>query len=160
MIDQETLKTLFNYDAITGNLINRQDRSGRARAGSIAGNRVNNQIVTTIAGTRHLVCNLVWVYHHGEIQNQTVVHINGNPIDNRIENLRLQADIARAKDYEPDVFLQTLAYELDLLNIALIQHGLDGKTRIRVMRSFANLHKLPSNAKDDEPEQQERMAPA
>lgn len=153
MIEQETLKELFDYDPKTGNLINRRDRSGRAKAGSIAGTRVDDHIIAIIAGKRYQVRNLVWIYHHGEMPDHTVAHINGNPLDNRIENLKLQPDIARPKDYEPEVFLRTLAYELELLNTTLLRHGLDGKTRIRVMRTFANLHKLPSKARHDEAKQ-------
>lgn len=155
MIEQETLKELFDYDPETGNLINRRKRGGRAKAGSIVGSHIpgSNQVTVIIAGKCYQVRDLVWIYHHGEIPDHTAVPINGNPLDSRIENLKLQANIAKPKDYEPAAFLRSLADELDILNTTLIKYGFDDKTRIRMMRSFANLHKLPSKAKKDEAKQ-------
>lgn len=38
---------------------------------------------------RSRVHRLVWIYMHGEIPDGEIDHINGDPADNRIENLRL-----------------------------------------------------------------------
>ncbi|WP_162475414.1 HNH endonuclease signature motif containing protein [Candidatus Erwinia dacicola] len=42
-----------------------------------------------MSGKREYVHRVVWEIHHGEIPEGMVIdHINGNPSDNRIENLR------------------------------------------------------------------------
>lgn len=41
-----------------------------------------------IDGGRYPTHRLVWLYHHGVMPSGHIDHINGDPDDNRIENLR------------------------------------------------------------------------
>ena len=42
-----------------------------------------------LAGRTYREHHLVWLWHHGELPASTLDHINGDPSDNRVENLRL-----------------------------------------------------------------------
>lgn len=84
----ELLKNELNYCATTGTLIWQRDTRGR-RAGTIAGyKRKDGYIEVYIAGRRHLAHRLIWAIVHGSMPQNSIDHINGNPSDNRIENLR------------------------------------------------------------------------
>lgn len=61
---------------------------GRGRVGAPAGT-VNSKgyLVTQVAGKIHLNHRLIYTLHKGRCP-QTLDHIDGNPLNNRIENLR------------------------------------------------------------------------
>lgn len=87
---QIELVEMFDYRE--GQLINRYTRSPRAVKNSVAGSLVKSvgYHSVTINGSRYQLNRLVWIYHNGDIPKGLLVdHINRNPRDNRIENLRL-----------------------------------------------------------------------
>lgn len=49
--------------------------------------RQGRYLATTVAGVTYYLHRLVWQYHTGNVPVM-VDHVNGNPADNRIENLR------------------------------------------------------------------------
>lgn len=62
-------------------------RDGR-RLGGI--NKRNGYVYAAINGKRYLGHRLVWAFHHGDIPSGVEIdHVNRNPADNTIENLRL-----------------------------------------------------------------------
>lgn len=69
------------YDAATGAMNWRA--SGKA-AGSFDGRRVR----IVIDGERYMAHRLAWLYVHGEWPRHQIDHINGDPRDNRLANLR------------------------------------------------------------------------
>jgi hypothetical protein len=88
------LRQLFDYD--DGKLIWKvKPFRGFTNSGKRAGtvNKGYMWVITTqISGERKVygLHRLIWIWHHGAIPNDRVVdHINRNPLDNRIENLRL-----------------------------------------------------------------------
>jgi hypothetical protein len=80
----DEIRKIFDYK--DGNLVWRSQRS-RARKGDVAGTPLNGYIVVRYNGIGYKAHRLVWAWHHGVWPN-IVDHINGNPADNRIENLR------------------------------------------------------------------------
>lgn len=87
-LTQERLQDLFDYNAITGDLI-RKCRKGSASNGSIAGNLMpQGYLRTTVDNCSYLNHRLVWLYVYGYFPENDLDHINRNKSDNRIENLR------------------------------------------------------------------------
>lgn len=86
---QETLRGLFSYQEGEFRWLNSK---GRAKAGSIAGSRRKRDGRNEIRINKviYLASRLAWVYVHGEDPGELIVdHIDRNPKNDRIENLRL-----------------------------------------------------------------------
>jgi hypothetical protein len=81
----QRLHELFSY--ADGKLLWRVDR-GRARVGTEAGAVIpNGRLYVQVDGKKHLVHRVIWYLHHGSVPD-FLDHIDGNPLNNRIENLR------------------------------------------------------------------------
>lgn len=88
-LDRALLRELFRYEC--GRLVYRITR-GRACEGNTAGwldGKGYRRI--TVNGKSYGLHRLVWIYFNGEITDASleVDHIDGDPLNNRIENLRL-----------------------------------------------------------------------
>lgn len=88
-LTQERLKEVLRYDPKTGNLIGICRKRGRS-FGRIMGYRMNlGYLQVGVDGVVYLAHRLVWLYHHGFFPPQHLDHIDGDPTNNRISNLRL-----------------------------------------------------------------------
>jgi HNH endonuclease/AP2 domain len=89
-LTQDLLKELFDYDAETGNLIWRVNRNNhKALAGDVAGTvKADGYRKIRINGRRPYAHRIVWLWHHGSLPDGDIDHIDNNPLNNRIENLR------------------------------------------------------------------------
>jgi hypothetical protein len=87
-LTQEELQRLFSYDPDTGNFIRRVFCNGQ-KVGSVAGcKKPTGYIHISIHGKRFQAHRLAWLYMNGKFPDGVVDHINGDPSDNRISNLR------------------------------------------------------------------------
>ena len=88
LLTQERLKNLFYYDSFLGALIRKRAKATQ-RAGSIAGCLMpQGYLVTRVDNILYFNHRLVWLYVNGYFPENDIDHINKNPSDNRICNLR------------------------------------------------------------------------
>lgn len=89
MITQSELKYFLDYNEETGIFTWLQFASSKATPNSIAGTiRNDGYISISINKKPYLAHRLAWLYVHGEFPENIIDHINGNPSDNKISNLR------------------------------------------------------------------------
>jgi hypothetical protein len=85
-ITQERVQELFEYRD-DGHLI-RKKSAGSAKAGSVSASiDAKGYSRTVVDGQNLLTHRVIWVYHNCNLPKQ-LDHIDGNPMNNKIENLR------------------------------------------------------------------------
>jgi len=81
-LSAERVRALFDYDPADGRL-HRKDLSRRDRRATAKG-----YFTITIDNRVYQEHRVVWLWHYGEWPKQGIDHIDRNPLNNRIENLR------------------------------------------------------------------------
>lgn len=82
------VRELFDYDPEEG-VLRWRISAGKAKAGNIAGRTSpRGYRKVTIYYHSYLEHRLAWLHYYGEWPKQQIDHINRNPSDNRISNLR------------------------------------------------------------------------
>ncbi len=82
-----SLREMFDYDADTGLLYHRLKRHG-VYVGTVAGSRSKWEIKIKIFGRFYGAHRIIWAMTTGSWPENFIDHINGNPHDNRLINLR------------------------------------------------------------------------
>ena len=84
----DRLRAALNYDPSTGVFHFRFPRGNRS-AGTVAGSPNNcGYILLTIDGQKYHAHRLAWLYVHGEWPTNQIDHIDRDPSNNRLNNLR------------------------------------------------------------------------
>lgn len=84
------MRECLSYDPDTGAFEWAKNR-GNVKAGTKAGTKTDARgyLVINFGGRRHYAHRLAWFFAHGEMPTGDIDHINRDPSDNRISNLRL-----------------------------------------------------------------------
>lgn len=86
--DQATLNEYFYYK--DGSLYNKIKRNSRSKKDQLSGGVSNVYIRVTFRRKNLLAHRIIWEMHNGPIPDGLFIdHIDGNPINNKLENLRL-----------------------------------------------------------------------
>jgi DNA-dependent RNA polymerase auxiliary subunit epsilon len=88
-ITADELRDLLHYDPETGGFTWLVANSNRAKAGARAGGfKPDGYRHIRINGKLHYEHRLVWLHVHGAMPTKFIDHIDGDPSNNRLENLR------------------------------------------------------------------------
>lgn len=87
MITRDQLKQILRYEPETGDFYWVKPVSG-VKPFSKAGHMVHKYLCICINKRKYRAHRLAWLYVHGKWPENDIDHINRNPVDNRIENLR------------------------------------------------------------------------
>jgi len=94
MITQEILKDHLSYDINTGVFTRVKSINNKVRIGDTAGGHdAKGYICLRLAGKTYKAHRLAWLYVYGSLPVGEIDHINHDPSDNRIDNLR---DVSKA----------------------------------------------------------------
>lgn len=85
----EQLRSKFYYDPESGEIM-RKRNTGRWRAGTLVGTTAHGLYRATKLSTGKVYIHiLAWALHYGDWPGSIIDHVDGNPSNNRIGNLRL-----------------------------------------------------------------------
>lgn len=84
----DRLQQAIEYDPETGIFRWRLRTARRVIVGSIAGDIANGYRRISLDGKKHWAARLAWLYVHGVYPKGQIDHIDGDPLNNRIHNLR------------------------------------------------------------------------
>lgn len=86
---QELIKERLHYDPDTGVFTWKEARSSRIKDGSTAGFLIRGVPHISLEYVEYRAHRLAWCYMTGKWPRRHIKHLNGNPLDNRFENLKI-----------------------------------------------------------------------
>jgi len=86
-IDVQLLRNLFRYNSKTG-ILHWKKTGGKHKSGDKVGSISNGRLRVCILYEDYLVHRIIWAMHFGEFPVNVIDHIDGNPLNNRIDEIR------------------------------------------------------------------------
>jgi hypothetical protein len=108
-ITKEYIDSILSYTPSTGNFIWKITRA-KAKKGAIAGYIVNGHRYLKIKDIEKPAARWVWFYFHNTFPSNHLLHINGNKMDDRIENLSVQFVQQPFQNLTQDILKQFVTY--------------------------------------------------
>jgi hypothetical protein len=97
-LTQEKLKSIVSYDKESG-LFTRLNNISCYKAGEIVGSQHNEgYLVFCIDYLSYKLHRLAWLYVYGEHPAGIIDHIDGNKLNNKIDNLRVVSDLINSQN--------------------------------------------------------------
>lgn len=97
MTTQDRVRELFDYRD-DGRLVRKISIQSRSQAGSVAGgNSTRGVVIVSVDYRRYKAHRLIWLWHYGILPPE-IDHIDGDPSNNRIENLRAATHATNMKN--------------------------------------------------------------
>jgi hypothetical protein len=87
-ITVDEVREVFDYDEETGQLIWKIKPCKKVNIGDVAGSYNRGYKKTGYKFATYFIHRLVWAYVHGKFPSNDIDHIDGDPANNRISNLR------------------------------------------------------------------------
>ena len=89
IVTADRVRELFNYDPRTGIFTRLVCVNGKAKTGDVAGCPASGGYLRiSVDGRTYAAHRLAWLYIHGVWPSAEIDHINCQPADNRLNNLR------------------------------------------------------------------------
>ena len=87
MLTQARVRELFDYRE-DGNLVRKVATACCVKVGGVVGYPAGGYLAVEVSGRAYKLHRVIFLYHHGYFPENDVDHIDRNPLNNRIENLR------------------------------------------------------------------------
>lgn len=82
------IKKYLRYDAETGKIFWKLNKGSSGKAGNEAGGQNNGYLTIKLNRKSYKAHRIAWLLTYGSWPEDQIDHINGNGLDNRLENLR------------------------------------------------------------------------
>lgn len=129
MITQNLLKEFLHYDFETGIFNWKTKPSKKTCIGDIVGRINKGYIEIKICGRRYFAHRLAWLYVYGNLPKNKIDHIDHDPLNNRIDNLR---DVTNAENIQNQIRCQKNNKSSGLLGVSWHKRERKYRAQIRV----------------------------
>lgn len=146
-------KLIEHFVVIDGCLVWKKPTSYRAKVGDKCGTEIKGYLATTIENNRYYNHRIIWKMYYGAEPEGYIDHIDGNPLNNEISNLRVvshQSNMRNQKKRSTNTSGVTGVYWAEAKNKWYAQITVGGKTKhIGFFETLEDAEKAREKAKKE-----------